>query len=126
MTAVQRGEHVTHPAHGMGRVELDLGETVIVRFGHAIEEVLASELRRRLTPLQAAARGEAHPPLDVVLRLQAELVFSINDTWGVFARSRIALLPHQLWVCRQVLRELQSRVDVLEGRLPSSRLDPET
>lgn len=109
MTPVGRGEHVMHPAHGMGRVELDLGETVIVRFGHGIEEVLAAELNARSTPLQAAGRREVHAPLDVALRLQAELITSINDTWGVFARSRIALLPHQLWVCRQVLRDWPPR-----------------
>ena len=33
----------------------------------------------------------------------------MNDAWGVFARSRIALLPHQLWVCRQVNRDRPAR-----------------
>jgi superfamily II DNA or RNA helicase len=44
-------------------------------------------------------------PLEVVNRIQAEVILSINDTWGVFARSKIELLPHQLWVCRQVNRQ---------------------
>ena len=34
---------------------------------------------------------------------------SVNDAWGVFARSRIALLPHQLWVCKRVLETWPTR-----------------
>ena len=33
----------------------------------------------------------------------------MNDRWGVFSRSRIALLPHQLWVCRRVLETWPTR-----------------
>ncbi|GGR71718.1 helicase [Deinococcus seoulensis] len=109
MTPLARGEHVIHAAHGRGQVELDLGDTTIVRFGHGLEEVLSAELRAQPAPAQVASRGDVQLPLDVLTRLQAELITSINDTWGVFARSRIALLPHQLWVCRQVLREWPPR-----------------
>ena len=38
-------------------------------------------------------------------RAQALAISSVNDQWGVFSRSRVQLLPHQLWVCRQVTRE---------------------
>src|SRR5262249_37009357 len=34
---------------------------------------------------------------------------SVNDTWGVFSRSRIELLPHQLWVCKRVLETWPTR-----------------
>ena len=44
------------------------------------------------------------PSLEVALRVQAEAVVSVNDAWGVFTRSRISLLPHQLWVCHRALR----------------------
>ena len=29
--------------------------------------------------------------------------------WGIFSLARIALLPHQLWVCRRVVQELPAR-----------------
>ena len=38
-------------------------------------------------------------------RRHIEGLLSVNDQWGVFSRSRVQLLPHQLWVCRQVNRE---------------------
>jgi hypothetical protein len=40
----------------------------------------------------------------VLCRAQALAIASVNDQWGVFSRSRVQLLPHQLWVCRQVTR----------------------
>lgn len=98
-----RGDHVNHHNFGLGRVELDLGSTVIARFEHGLEECLKGELKRQASPLQALEQAQIHPPAETLLHLQAELITSINDTWGVFARSRITLLPHQLWVCRQVL-----------------------
>ena len=48
------------------------------------------------------ARSEWDPPLELIHRLQAEAIQSVNDAWGVFSRSRIEILPHQLWVCRRV------------------------
>ena len=38
------------------------------------------------------------------MRAQALAIASVNDQWGVFSRSRVRLLPHQLWVCRTVNR----------------------
>lgn len=95
---------VSHPNHGRGEVLLDRGETVVVRFAHGIEEVPRSELRTDAT-------GEAteRTPLQGLLRVMAECVRSINDTWGVFSRSRIDLLPHQLWVCRRVNAQWPTR-----------------
>src|SRR5439155_6282000 len=40
--------------------------------------------------------------LQVIHRLQAEAIRSVNVAWGVFSPARMELLPHQLWVCRQV------------------------
>jgi superfamily II DNA or RNA helicase len=80
-----------------------------VRFDHGLEECEKSALSRQSTPLQALERGEIHAPLEVIVRTQAEAIESVNDTWGVFSRSRIALLPHQLWVCRKVLETWPAR-----------------
>ncbi len=88
---------------------MDRGETVIVRFAHGLEECAKAEVERVLTPLQALDEPEWHVPLEVVTRIQAEAIVSVNDVWGVLSRSRIALLPHQLWVCKRVLEQWPSR-----------------
>ncbi len=103
------GDQVTSERFGFGRVKSVDGPTAVVKFEHGLEECEVAELRRVLTPLQAHQAGEWHAPLDVLTRCQAEAIRSVNDTWGVFATSRIALLPHQLWVCKQVLQEWPAR-----------------
>ena len=60
------------------------------------------ELIDGLTDRMAA--GRLDPALNVVTRILGECIRSVNDAWGVFSRSRIDLLPHQLWVCKRVLR----------------------
>jgi superfamily II DNA or RNA helicase len=102
-TILQSGQTVTSRRHGSGRVEFDKGPTVIVRFEHGIEECEKSTVDAVDSPEAALAHESWHEPLWVVARIQAEAIRSVNDTWGVFSRSRIALLPHQLWVCRRVL-----------------------
>ena len=57
----------------------------------------------------ALAEGVPDDPLAVLTRAQALLIRSVNDQWGVFSRSRVQLLPHQLWVCRQVTQEWPAR-----------------
>ena len=98
------GTPVAHPRHGSGRVVADMGATVVVRFGGALEQIPADEVAA--TPsLHAALRdGTLDDPVDAVVRAQALAIASVNDQWGVFSRSRVRLLPHQLWVCRTVNR----------------------
>lgn len=94
---------------GLGQVLADAGPSVVVRFEHGIEQCLSSELFSQLGPAQAIEAETWHSPLEVVTRVQAECIQSVNDTWGVFSLSRIALLPHQLWVCRKVLESWPTR-----------------
>ncbi len=54
--------------------------------------------------LAAVRLGVISPTSEVILRTQALAIRSVNDAWGVFSRSRISLLPHQLWVCHRALR----------------------
>lgn len=103
------GTWVTHPRHGTGKVEFDKGSTAIVRFDSGLEEVDRRQLTVLESPLTAFQQEQWHVPLQVTARIQAEVVRSVNDTWGVFSRSRIALLPHQLWVCRRVLEQWPAR-----------------
>ncbi|MBW2037363.1 MAG: DEAD/DEAH box helicase family protein, partial [Deltaproteobacteria bacterium] len=103
------GDQIRHTRFGTGRIELDKGQTALVRFEHGIEECEKTDLFRILTPTQALDLKQWHRPLEVVARIQAEAIQSLNDTWGVFSRSRIALLPHQLWVCRRVIETWPTR-----------------
>lgn len=102
---LEPGIPVQHPRHGPGRVVVDLGETVIVRFGGAVEQVLASEVEELPSLASSIRRKLPSDPTDAILRAQALAIGSVNDQWGVFSRSRVQLLPHQLWVCRKVNQE---------------------
>jgi ERCC4-related helicase len=96
------GDHVISSRFGRGQVEFDKGRSVIVRFDHGLEECEKATLTATDTVPKATRRETWDKPIEVITRIQAELIESINDTWGVFSPSRIELLPHQLWVCRQV------------------------
>lgn len=100
---------VRHPRFGLGQVVLDQGDSVVVRFGHEIQECLAVDLEsvEALADRMAAERPDH--ALHVVTRVLGECIRSVNDAWGVFSRSRIALLPHQLWVCKRVLESWPTR-----------------
>ena len=103
-------QQVQHSRFGTGTVILDQGETVIVRFGDRIESCVAADLTRRLSLTEAVRLGHWFPPLDVTLKAQAAAIRSLNDAWGVFSRSRINLLPHQLWVCHRALKQWPIRL----------------
>ncbi|MDZ4854978.1 MAG: SNF2-related protein [Nitrospirota bacterium] len=106
---MSRGQIVRVAGYGIGEVQSGLGDTVIIRFGNSIHEVTCSDVQVIEGVLEAVRRGRTHAPLDVVVRVQAEAITSVNSAWGMFARSRIALLPHQLWVCRKVLTQWPAR-----------------
>ncbi|MBW7928916.1 MAG: DEAD/DEAH box helicase, partial [Fimbriimonadaceae bacterium] len=109
MTALAPDCPVRHPRHGDGRVVHDLGDTIIVRFGAALEQVERGEVEVVRSLADALTEGKLDDPLAVLSRAQALLIRSINDQWGVFSRSRVQLLPHQLWVCRQVTQHWPAR-----------------
>src|ERR1041384_2013096 len=94
----RQGDRVEHRRFGYGRVILDEGATVIVRFDHGIESCESSALNRATTFLESLRSEEWHAPLAVVTKAQALAIESVNDVWGVLSSSRIDLLPHQLWV----------------------------
>ena len=100
---------VRHPRFGRGRVRFDDGDTVVVRFEHGMEECLRDDLTL-LHGLEDKVAGlSLDAPLPVVVRVLAQAILSVNDGWGVFSRSRISLLPHQLWVCKRVLESWPTR-----------------
>ena len=102
---LEPGASVSHPRHGSGRVVADMGATVVVRFAGGLQQVPAYEIAA-IPSLDTALRDRTlDAPVDAVVRAQALAITSVNDQWGVFSRSRVRLLPHQLWVCRTVNRE---------------------
>lgn len=102
---LESGVPVNHQRHGHGRVVADLGETIVVRFGGTLEQVPSREVVETPSLYTALSAQRFDDPSDVVVRAQALAITSVNDQWGVFSRSRVQLLPHQLWVCQKVNQE---------------------
>lgn len=111
---LESGDEVLHEKFGQGIVEFAKQDTVIVRFVDSLEECSLTSLEKLVTLRSAIARGECHPADQVITRAQAACIQSANDAWGVFSRSRINLLPHQLWVCNQVLKQWPARYMVAD------------
>lgn len=107
---------VRHPKLGMGIVLAVMpGSTgVIVRFENTIENCLAESLTCLLDPWEAIKQGQMSPALAAISHFQALAIKSANDKWGVFSRSKIDLLPHQLWVCRQAKSRIPCRLLVAD------------
>ena len=103
-------QQVQHSKFGLGSILMDNGQTKVVRFSHGIEEVPSTILEIRLSVREALTAGYLSSPLETVLRTQASAIQSINASWGVFSRSRIKLLPHQLWTCHRTLRHWPIRM----------------
>lgn len=103
MVQFTKGNLVLHNKFGHGTVVSDEIETVIIRFENGIQECDKRDIIKVEKPEESLASGYLYPPIEVILKMQAESIRSINDMWGVFSPSRIALLPHQLWVCRKIL-----------------------
>lgn len=82
MTALAPDCPVRHPRHGDGRVVHDLGDTIIVRFGAALEQVERGEVEVVRSLADALSEGKLDDPLAVLARAQALLIRSINDQWG--------------------------------------------
>lgn len=96
------GDSVQHARHGQGTVRSVEDDLILVRFDQGVEEVLAAELTKLRRVEDVAHLTQWDKPLEVIVRCQGLAIRSVHDAWGVFSRSRIRLLPHQLWVCRQV------------------------
>ena len=109
MATFDVGTSVHHERFGRGNVIVDQEESVVVRFADGIEECLVGDLRRIEDLSAKLAAGRQDQALPVVARVLAQCIQSVNDSWGVFASSRIALLPHQLWVCKRVLAAWPTR-----------------
>jgi len=106
---IKTTDHIKHSRFGAGIAIAVDDETAIIQFDHGIERCRLIELEKTDSPQDAAKRPVWDPPLEVVCRVLSESIQSVNDAWGVLSKSRIALLPHQLWVCKQVLQSWPAR-----------------
>lgn len=107
-------KQVHHPKFGLGHIVVDNGITKVVRFTHGIEEVESGSLEDRVSVSAAVSGGVVSSPLEGCLRAASGAIQSVNDAWGIFSRSRIALLPHQLWVCHRALKQWPIRLLVAD------------
>ena len=103
------GNKVEHTRFGLGTIQVSTDSTAIVRFEHGIEEVLISELDLVRSVSDSISEQAWAPPLHTLCLGLSSAILSVNDTWGLFSRSRITLLPHQLWVCRKVISDWPTR-----------------
>jgi len=103
MVGIKEVQNVHHKEFGNGEVQLNKGNTAIVRFVHGLEECRVEDLELRWSVADAIDSLHWDDPLHVITRVLAEVIISVNERWGVFSRSKIQLLPHQLWVCHKVL-----------------------
>ena len=130
MTALAPDRPVRHPRHGEGRVVHDLGDTIIVRFGAALEQVERAELEVVRSLSDALNEGVIDDPLAVLTRAQALLIRSIKRPVGrIFRAHGCSFCRHQLWVCRQVTQHWPARWlvadDVGLGKTIEGRVDPD-
>ena len=109
MARFNKDANVQHFRFGRGRVRMDDGDSVIVRFQHGVEECLSADLELVEGLAERVSAGKLDPALSVIARILGHSILSVNDSWGVFSRSRIKLLPHQLWVCKRVLESWPTR-----------------
>lgn len=105
---------VCHARFGTGHVVVVNEKTAIVRFKHGIEECPITELQGKIGIREQLQSQQIDPQPETLYRVLAEAIVSVNDTWGVFSKSRIALLPHQLWVCHRVLRSWPAQLLVAD------------
>lgn len=98
-------KQVFHKRFGLGTVLAKEEKTAVIRFNHGIEECPLTEIEERLTVEDKLESNQFEDFDYCQLRTQAALIESINDSWGVFSKSNVDLLPHQLWVCNKVIQK---------------------
>jgi superfamily II DNA or RNA helicase len=109
MNTFNKDDIVKNKRFGRGQVQLDNGDSIIVRFDHGLEECLPHELAPIISLDERMASFKMDVALNLVTRILGHCILSVNDSWGVFSSSRIDLLPHQLWVCKRVLENWPAR-----------------
>ena len=92
---------VSHSKYGNGIVVTDMGSSVVVRFDKTVEICSPADLIKEPDAIEDLNSKRFVSEQELAVAISAKCIKSVNDQWGVFARTKIELLPHQLWVCRQ-------------------------
>ena len=104
---IEQNSKVSHAILGNGSVVSVLpNNSAVVIFSDGQPHIVPLSELTEEADITSAISNAANVDSDSVLaRVQSALIETINNKWGVFSRSAIDLLPHQLWVCNQVLKE---------------------
>ncbi len=105
---------VKHPKYGNGSVVTDMGQSVVVRFDSSVEICSPSDLIKEADIIEDFQKNKIVSEQELAVAVSAKCIKSVNDQWGVFARTKIELLPHQLWVCRQARQKQPCRLLVAD------------
>lgn len=100
---MKQNDNVFHKIFGSGVIQLVTGTSAIVRFGSNLQECPLCDLEIKKSIEDEIKKSSSDTFDKVIVKVQEFIINSINDEWGVFSQSHIDLLPHQLWVCKQVL-----------------------
>lgn len=107
MKKIESNSLVFHKSYGQCTVRFVDGETAIIR---TPEGELAECSICELAPIKTIWEDDDFSSIKALLRIQSSVISSINNTWGIFSRTVIKLLPHQLWVCNRVMRRWPARM----------------
>ncbi len=104
---IEQNTKVSHVTLGNGSVVSVLpNNSAVVIFGDGQPHIVPLSELTEEADINSAISNAVNVDSDSVLaRAQSALIETINNKWGVFSRSAIDLLPHQLWVCNQVLKK---------------------
>ena len=109
LPAFTADQRVRHPQHGEGRVVADLASPSSSGSAWRLSRWKPLNCRACAPSTTRSEDRRLDDALAALTRAQALAIHSVNAQWGVFSRSRVQLLPHQLWVCRQVTRTWPTR-----------------
>lgn len=73
---------VRHARFGIGRVRIDDGESILVRFEHGIEECLPGDLELVKGLSERVAEARFDPTVNVITKILGNCIVSVNDSWG--------------------------------------------
>ncbi len=103
---IKENDKVKHAQLGIGTVDsIKQGFAIVTFENEEIKKCPFSELEVLQDIYSELKNANKSNPEEVITKVQAAIIQTINNKWGVFSRSNIDLLPHQLWVCNQVLKE---------------------
>lgn len=105
---------VRHSKYGNGIVVTDMGDSVVVRFDKSVEICSPADLIKEPDAIDDLYNRRYVSEQELAVAVSAKCIKSVNDQWGVFARTKIELLPHQLWVCRQARQKQPCRLLVAD------------